>query len=421
MAWAEVLDEESFSVGVASQSDINTVGSSWVWIDCEMPQVSYDAAQTDTKRSRRARGAGTKRGTGKVWPRVAVRFRVGGQLAAYAYASDTPGLKAQNLLLDFLGGSAAVAYAAANITTTDANTFSLATTGKLGTLIAAVEASGAVNAMGFAISVGAGGPFVTNLFEDIKVASAAGVARAPTLTLFPSTTAPSSITIRVTGEHADMERRFLGCVLSKATFTFDADWRLYCNAEFVAYGGEPATRTTTGGGLQTVTEVLALEPLVARGGARFVLGSNIFTGFNDATVDADGTCDIRDVELTWEIPHYVATKPTGTEGVSEVVCKSPIISAAFSVPDISDFQTSSQQFGEAAWRAMTNVSLSCYLGDTPGQLLAWRIPAGIVTGFPEVVVVEGVRHRRINIEAGYYNGDAAATDAGNKVHTFALG
>lgn len=422
MAWAEVLDEESFSVGVATQSTINTAGSSWTWIDCEMPQVSYDAAQVETKRSRRSRGAASKRSTGKVWPRVAVKFRVAGQLAAYAFASDTPGLKSQNLLLDFLGGSSAVTYQAACITTTDANTFSLVTSaGKLGCLIAAREATGVVNAMGFAKTVGSGGPFVTDLFEDLRVVSGSAVARLPTFNAYPSTTAPSPITIRVCGEHVDMERRYIGCILSKASFSYDADWRLWCTAEFIAYGGEPAVRTTGGGGLQVVAETLALEPLVARGGARFVVASNAFTTFNNASVDVDGTPDIRDVELNWEIPHYVATGPTGTEGVYTVVTRSPIVSAAFSVPDISDFHVSSEHFAEAAWRNQSALSLTCYMGDTPGQLCAWSIRSGIVTGFPEPVQVDGIRHRRVNIEAGYWSGDAASTDAGNKSHVFCLG
>lgn len=427
MSWAEVLDEESFSVGLAPQADINTVGTVWTWIDCEMPQVSYDAAQTDTRRSARSRGSATKRLTGRVWPKLAIRFPVCGQQAlqgatpAYAYSTDTPALKAANLLLGGLGGSFALAYAAADITTTDANTLSLATVAKMGALVAALEASGAVNAMGFAKSIGTVGPYATNLREDLKVASGASVKRLPTLNLYPSATALTAYTVRVCGEHVDMERKYLGCVPTKASFTFDADWRLYATVELIAYGGEPVVRTTGGGGLQTVTETLALEPLVARGGARFVLGANVFTTLNDATADADGTADIRDVELTWDIPHYVARKPTGVEGVSQIIARPPLISASFSVPDISDFQVGTEHFAEAAWRAQTAVSLSCYMGDTPGQILAWSIPGGIVANFPELVVVEGVRHRRVTLQAYDYTGDAAATDGGNKVHNFALG
>lgn len=419
MAWSEVLDEENFSVGIAVQTDVNTAGSSWTWIDCEMPQVTFDAAQTDTKRSRRARGAGTKRLTGKVWPRVAVRFPMCGQLAAYAYASDTPALQAQNLLLDWLGGSSAIAYQAAGMSPTDGDTVSLITsTGKLGCLIAGRESTGVVNAMGFCKSLSGAGPFVCNMRDDMKAQPGTTIGRLATVTKYPSSTAPSAITIRVTGEHANQEKRYLGCYLVKATMTFDADWRPYWNCEFIAYGGEVRG---TSGGLQTVTECLPLEPLVQRGGARFVIGSNVITTLVDGTVDADGTCDVRDFSLSWDFTHYVATKPTGNEGVKEVVVRSPTLSASFCLPDITDFEVSSAQMGEAAWRNATELSVSLYLGDTPGQLFACSLPRMGMTAFPGVKFIEGVRHREYNLEARNNTADGASTDAGNKPASFSWG
>lgn len=421
MAWSEVLDERAFSVGFAPQaSGINTAGSSWTWIDCEMPQVSYDAAQTDTQRSRRARGAGTRRLTGKVWPRVAIRFPMVGQLSAYDYTADTPGLKGANGLLDFLGGNASIAYQATGISPSDGNTITLATSqGKLGCLIAGVEASGSVAAMGFPTAIGSGGPYTTQLFEDLKAQPGTGIARIPTYTMYPSTTAPSPLTIRVCGESASFDKRYVGCVLNRASLSFDADWRPYWNVEFTAYGGE--TREDASGGLQTITECLAIEPLVSRGGARYVIGSNVLTALADGTVDADGTCDLRDFEMSWEFPHYVATKPTGTEGVSEVLVRSPIITAGFSLPDISNFVVSSAQMGEAAWRNLTDISVSLYMGDTPGQIAAFNLPRMGPTAYPEAIMVEGVRHRRYQLEAMAYTGDEASTNGGNKPLRVSLG
>lgn len=423
MSWSEILLDGEFTVAFAPQADINTAGSVWTWIDCEMPQVSFDAAQTDTKRSLRSRGAATKNLTGRVWPRVSVRFPLVGQLATYAYASDTPGLKGANGLLNFLGGTAAMAYQAAGLSPTDGNTVScLTTTGKYGCLIAGREASGAVNAMGFAKNINGVGPFTTDLFEDLKAQPGSSINRLATYTFFPSSTQPSPLTLRITGEHASQEKRYLGCMLSKATITFDADWRPYCTAEYIAYGGE--VRGTSGGlfaGSGSVEECLAIEPLVERGGARFVVGSNVFATLADGTVDADGTCDIRDIEITWDIPHYVATKPPGTQGVKEVLMRSPTISAAFTLPDISDFEVSGAHFAEEAWRNLTEVSFSMYLGDTPGRLFAANLPRLLINQFPEVVMVDGARHRRIQGKCGHYSGDTASTDAGNKVARFAVG
>ena len=219
------------------------------------------------------------------------------------------------------------------------------------------------------------------------------------------------ITLRITGEHANQEKRYVGSVLSKASFSFDADWRLYCNAEFTVYGGE---ERGTSGGLQAVTECLPLEPLVARGGARFVIGSNVIATLADGTVDADGTCDVRDFEWSWEFPHRVARKPTGTEGVKEVIVRSPTQSVSFALPDITDYEVSSAHMGEAAWRNLTELSVSLYMGDTPGQIFSANIPRMIPTAFPEVVMIDGGRFRRFSGEAGAYTSDGASTDAGNK-------
>lgn len=423
MAWSEVLLDGEFSVGFAPQSDIDTSGSSWTWIDCEMPQVSFDAAQVETKRSLRSRGSATRVFSGRVWPRIAIKFPVCGQLSSYAFASDTPGLKGQNGLLDFLGGTAALAYQASCISSSDGNTITVATSiPKYGCLVAGRESTGTVSAMGFVKGISGSGPWTTELFEDLKAQPGSSIARIPSYNFWPGTTAPSPLTIRVTGESAAMERRFLGCMLSKASFSYDSDWRLYCTVELVSYGGElpKAELSGSGGGIQTVTDCLALEPLVARGGARFVLGSNVFTGFNDGTVDANGSPDIRDLTWEWDIPHHPVIYPVGRQGVKEVLMRSPTISASFSVPDISDYEVTAGQFAEEAWRNLSDFSLCGYMGDTPGQIFAFRLPRLTPTAYPEVVFVDGARHRRINARATHYSGDTASTDGGNKPAGFAL-
>ncbi len=418
MAWTDIFDTEVFSVGVGAQTaaTLNTEQSTVEWIDCEFAGVTYDAKQTDTKRSRRSRGAGTMRLTGRVWPRVSIRFPLHGQIGSYAYASNTPAWAGAMKLLDFLGGSSALTYQAAGISGSDGNTVTTATSAsKAGCLLAARDtADGVVRGMGFAKSAAIG---AVDVFEDMAAQPGAGGGRLPSVTLFPGATQAVPVTVRVTGEAAAQDRRYVGCVLSRATIKPDEDDRLYCVAEFICYGGE--TRASSGG-LQAVTDYLPLEPQLARGGARWVLGSNVFTTLADGTVDPDGTCDIRDVELVIDIPHYISKAPSRGQGVKEVVTRSPVITASFTVPEIPDFQVSGEQFAEKAWRDLTQLSLSCYMGDTPGQVFAWNMPRGLVTVFPENPVVDGILHRRISLEAGNYTGDAASTDAGNKTFRMAL-
>lgn len=411
-AWNEALDEENFSVGIGTPADLNSQAESYTFIDCMMPQVSYETEQDDTPRARRSRGAGSHRLTGFVRPRVALQWPLKGQLATYNYASDTPGFKGANILLDVFGGSAAIAHQAAGIEPSDGNTISLvSSTGKLGCLVAGRESSGLVAAMGFIKSLSGTGPYTAQLFEDMKAQPGSGIARIPTLTTFPGTTAASPRVIRVCGEHADSERLYLGWYPNKFTFA-RLGGRWVVSAEGIAYGGEVVDNGE--GGLQPWTDCLMVEPMVSRGGDRVVLGSNIFTDYNDGTVDADGTCDLRDLEIEIDIPHYVVPCGPGNEGVLEVGLRSPQMIARFSLPETSDFFNGGKFFADQAWREMLDTSLSLYLGDTPGRGLAINMPRGITRVFPGAVFKDGIRHRPVELEAGYYDGDGADTDAGNK-------
>lgn len=419
MAFNEILDEEAYSIGIAPETDINTVGTVWTGIEFVSCSVSYEAAQVDTKRSRRSRGAATKVLTGKVWPRISLRFPEVGQLAAYAYASDTPDFQAAMKLLDCLGGSSAIAYQASGMSPTDGNTVSLiTTTGKVGCLVGGRESTGLVTAKGFVQSLSGAGPFAATLFEDLPAQPGTTIGRIPTVTKYPSTMAPTSYSLRICGEHASKEYRFLGCYLTKAKRSYDADWRPYWDVELISYGGEI---DATSGGLLAVTETLTIEPLIARGGSRFVLASNLFTGFNDAAVDVDGTCDVRNVELNFDIAHQPSLCPTGRQGVKEVRCRQPDIQVSFAVPDISDFHVSSIPFGRTAWEEQGEVSFSCYQGDTPGRINCWNMPRGLIRGYPSPLFIEGGRYLQMTIAAGDYTGDGASTDAGNKVFRWSQG
>jgi len=422
MSWSEVLRSNSFSVGLAPQStDINTAGVSFTYIDCEMPQLAYESSQTANRRARRARGAGTKRGTGRVWPTLAIRYPLHGQVSTYAHARDSPGLAGAMRLLDWLGGSSALAYANNNITTTDANTFSLASSqAKMGCLVAAVESSGLVAAMGFARTIGSGGPYVTELAEDVGVVSGATRPRCPTYNIYPSATAPEPLTVRILGESAAMQRDFIGGLPRRIRLAPDQDDRWYATTELVFYGGE-GPRNGGGGGLQTQTDYLAMEPQLSRGSTRWVVGSNVFTSLADGTADPDGTCDVRDPEIVIEFDHYVKRCGTKGQGVADVVMGLASVTASFTVPDISDFEVSNELFAEKAWRDLSEISLGLYMGDTPGRLLALRMPRGIPTVWPEPVFVDDVQHRRISLEAGAHAVDASSADAGNKIITLAVG
>lgn len=417
MSWNEILAEGEFSFAYAPQStDLVTAGSSWVWCDVEMPQVTPEAVQTDTRRSLSQRGESTPVLAGREWYRISVKFPEQGQLAAYAPASDTPALQGAMGLLNFFGGSAAIAYQAAGIEPLTGNSVSLVTaTGKLGALIAGLESGGDVQAMGFVKTLAGAGPFTATLFEDLKAQPGSGIARLPTLTLFPGTDAFVPLTLRLVGTDASQDFRYVGCIPASATRTYDNDRPMW-EVQFVAYSGEVRG---TSGGLQPCTAVLMNDNILGNG--RHVVASNVFAAYNDGTADS-GACNVRNLSLSFELPHRISYCPTAPQGVGAVKIGSPVISASFAVPETSDWEDADdEQFAVSAWRAGTRVSLSCYEGDRPGVLHAWAIRSGTVRTMPSPAFIDGVLHHQVELQAGSYTGDGAATDAGNKPFIMAVG
>jgi len=417
--WADILDVEDFSFGYGVQSDLNTIASSWSWLHTTMPQVQKIVGLVDSKKSRRARGAATRPSIGKVWYKLAFRMRMNGQATGYAYTSGTPDLVGGWAFLAALGGESLITYAAANLTTvTNAKTFSLATQAKLGSLLASVTAGGVVSSQSWVKSITGAGPYIHNLVEDVATLPVSGEARAPTRTLFPGTTQPSAYTFRLVGKVAGQDIRFLGAKLDDVQLSFDEDACLWGDFNFTCYAGRLESNA---GGIQPIDSFLTLEPKLMRGGARIVLGSNVFSTLADGSADPAGSCAVRDVMIRMAWPHFVVDGPTRREGVEDVILRSPDISVSFAVPKLPDYDVSAENIFEAAIRNETDIAFSLHLGDTPGKLFAFNLPAGQVADWPEWTAVDGVLHQQVTLTPGFWSGDGASTDAGNKVVRVALG
>lgn len=413
MSLIEALDEESCSIAVGEQTDLNTEAESWTWIKARITSKKYETTQSDVRTSVATRGAATKPMPGRVWPVLTIEIPAQGQLATYAYASNTPGLTGPNLLLDVFGGAAGIAHQASGISPSDGNTITLNTsTGKYGCLVAGRESSGLVAAMGLVKGLSGGGPFTCNLFEDLKAQPGTNIARIPTWNRWFGTDGASPRSIRWVGEHIDQDTRFNGFFPRSIRKRWDDSWNPWWVLEGPCYGGENPDGGD--GGLRAITRYLPIEAMLG-GKGRVVLGSNVFTDFNDATVDADGTCAIRELELGITFEHFCSYFGGGTQGVKEVELRKPRAVATFAVPGISDFLVSGAQFQKHAWLELGETSLSVYLGDTPGQILGWNIPRGPAMAWPEPVFIDGLEHWRCALAAGDYDGDDANTDAGDKV------
>lgn len=423
MAFANVLDAESFAVAYAPQSSgLQTAGSSWVWFESTLPQVQIEKSSNETRRSVGARGAGTKRKTGRRWYRLSFSVPLHGQISTYNGASNSPAAYNTGGLhfLAHLGVGIAVTYVSNGVSpvSSDANTVNLTGAAKNGCLLAYGDGGASpptVRGMGFVkdASVQA----TTQLFEDVGVIPAASDERWPTITYIPSATQPEPFTFRIVGEPTNQDIRFVGNHVSKLSPRVEGE-RLWIDVEIVAYAGRTET---TSGGLVRPARYLSLDPVLARGGARLVIGSQVIATLNDGTADPTGSCDIRDLALTFEIPHRPVKCDSANEGVSEVTMLAPKITGSLWCPKVSDYEVSGRNIFEAAWEDETSLSLSFYLGDRPGCIFAWQLTAANITDY-DVAVNERAWGYKVSFEAGDdWIGDQATTDAGNTVARVALG
>lgn len=423
MAFANVLDAESFAMAFAPQSSgLQVAGSAWVWFEGTMPQVQIEKSTNETRRSVGARGAGTKRKTGRRWYRITTSVPLHGQPSTYDPTVGSPAAYNVGALhfLAHLGAGISVTYALNGVSpvAADANTVNLTGAAKNGCLLAYGDGGATpktVRGMGFVKD--AATPATTQLFEDVGVIPAATDERWPTITYIPSATQPEPFTFRIVGEPTNQDLRFVGCHVSKLTPRVDGE-RLWLDVEFVAYAGRTET---TSGGLVRPARYLSLDPVLARGGARLVIGSQVIATLNDGTADPTGSCDIRDLATTFEIPHRPVRCDSANEGVSEVTMLSPRISGSLWCPKVSDYEVSGRNIFEAAWEDETSLSLSFYLGDRPGCVFAWQLTAANITDY-NFAVNERAMGFNVSFEAGDdWIGDGASTDAGNTVSRVALG
>lgn len=430
MSWTEIFSEGRFSVGIASQSDIVTAGASWVWVDCEMPQVTYRPMQLDTARSSQSRGSRSAPLPGAVLPVLSIKFPVPAQPSDYDLTADTPaplGLL-EPALAPLTASPATIAYQLNGVSPSDANTVTLNTSsGSMGALLAfATGGTGAAHT-GWISSLTGGGPYTAGLFEDLGVAPTANDERLPTATYYPDTSPTmQSWTLRVVGESAQQDRRYIGFIPESVTFAIEDD-RLVCTIQGPCYGGEDLSNSS--GGLQPLDDIQTLDAVT--GAARYTLASQTATAsnkvvigedLNDGTADPNGSCGLADVSWSIAYKHHAVTAPSQTLGVYDVVIAAVDVTATVAVPVISDYEAASKDNVLTwAWENRSAVSLCCYYGTRAGRLFAQRLPAGKVQAYPERTMINGVEHWKATLRAGHWDGDGSSSGAGQKPYTVAVG
>lgn len=406
MSFREAAQEGAYTIGIAPQTALNTAGSSFEYIECALFTPEPEATQVDTPRGHEQYGADQAPLPGREHQRITLKGPVTGQPGAYVAASDTPSAYGLSRFLDFLGGSAAIAYQLNGINANDADEISLVTsTGKYGCLIASINGTSAKN-LGFVKALSGGGPYACTLFEDMFSQPANGDERLATKTFYPSAAALTNVayTIRQVFDHANQDRPYVGFVPTAIVLMVEDDRLMWEVPGIVLSDSDEAS--AVGGGLQSLTSLLAMAP--ATEGSRHPLN--------------EVQCGTRDVVLRIDFGDPIIIPGPYSQGVYQVVMRRPTITAEVAVPNVSDFEaTAGIPDLLAAWRNRTAVTLTGYHGLEAGKLLAWAIRGGRVMNRPRRQFINGIEHTVATVRAGTYTGDSASTDAGNKPFVIAIG
>lgn len=420
MALTDYLDIEEFACQYAVQTDgLNTPATTgWVGLDCTFPQITEEPVVVEQKRAIGARGETTPVIAGRKYYRIAFTCPNHGQLDDYDFTTDSIEIDENGALhfLGVLGGESVIAYAANNCGPVDGNTIALSTSGKDGCLIAFGDGVGGLT-RGQGFIQDSATPATTQLFEDMAATRVpvANDERYPTRTLWPGTTQLAPVTFRLLGPLARHDFRFAGCHVAKIVPRDDGD-NSFLDVELVAYAGFDDTQGE--GGLQYPDDHLKLQPLLARGGARTVVGKNVITALDDGTAGS-GTCGLEEMTLSLDFPHDIVRCDEGLEGVEEVNVLSPMITGSLFCPGASSFEVDGENIFKTAYRNRTPISITRYLGDRPGAGFCWKVGAANINKC-EWTAVGRKQGYAIDWSAGPYRGDASSNDAGCKPVTIGL-
>lgn len=420
MAYTDLLNLKLCSVGYAEQTDVATpAGGSYTYVPAFDLSITPEAPSAQPSNGVGTRGSVPRNTSGKVWYRLSFKTYAHGQPSDYDFTSDTADLVGIWGLLDGPFTAALGAYHATGVNASDGNTVTLTNNPTIGSLIAFANSSNVVGGMGFVKSKSGGGPYTTNLFEDLPAQPGSNNKQVPTRALYP-TVGKKIFSFKILGEPAAQDIRLYGGILMKRTGRLDEADCLLFEWEFMVYGSMNPRGGS--GGLQALGDFLTLDPFVGAGTGRVVLGSNVFTDFNDGTADGEGHCDVRDIVFTDEWVHRPVTLASLTGGgVKDVSVQAHTCRVSFTVPSVTNYDSSSVNAFERAFLEKTQVSFSLYMGDTPGRLYAYQMKRGQVSAFPGYPDVDGVVGRGVELVATDYSGDGASTDAGNKPKVEAIG
>lgn len=410
-----------FSVGFDDQTayDKKDGGPSYTWIQCELPDVSFNreieefelGASTDGVASDFVAGS-THGGT------VTLRMPIRGQASGY----DATGAMTENpemkLIKELIGTSVVKGYADGQgvESGSDANTAEL-TAGSAD--VGAFQAWGdtGTKALHLAGWVKSQAGTTVTLFEDSIVSAMVDTSDLlPSTTIYPNGGQPTAKTIAIRGSHSTQSLVLIGCIPESGSISlengkvpvFEVTYR------FTAYEYD-----TSDGGLQSATAYTRLSPILGTSYGRVWFGggnaADDGAGAQAGTANTEGTCGIGSFKLDIALDVYEIPCHGSAQGVSTVHVSKRNFTASFTIPALSthvDATTKDSIFGVSLAQEK-GYSLTVQVGKKAGELFAMIIPAAVVTSQPDWGEVDGIQSYTLELQPKEWSGDGSSSDAGN--------
>ena len=435
---------DDFSVAWKSQSAFGTPAtqgakSTWNWIKVTFPQDSPSDEQEELQVSTGTVGAGDAIIPGRRAGTLSFTWNLTSQKSDYA---GTPGNTAlTDLIEQFFGSSASTGATVTNglaSSGTDATTWETNSgTYAPGNAYAVANDSGVVEAINWVESVSGTTLTMFQASREKDLADNSEIVQF--LNFYPSATASSPFTLRITGTAAAEDMRYLNCYPTSLKLTLTAAKGIQATMTCSYYGRHLAAD----GGLYAGTDPfgdgsdnLVVPPLAGQHHARVMIAANKLTSLlDDASTEVpEGLCGLDELEVNFESEIETSPCHGATDGVSaaqltnkvmKVTCFVPFdnskltatVTETATSPDYNNLQINLESWYEA----QDAISFSCEVGKKAGQLFCVRAPRMYIDTRPQPATVGKRVGYRLTLRSAPYSGDGSSTGAGNKPYTISFG
>lgn len=210
-------------------------------------------------------------------------------------------------------------------------------------------------------------------------------------------------TLRLCGEDVSDKRALIGCIVDKATITFNA--KEIAQIEFeISFSG--ITYYGTGGTFKALSVTPQMpQALIGGKGGRVTMG--VGTGAMAAI-----TLGNMIVEITNKIAPVPSIGATTGEAEKVTIEREVVVKVDYPMSTGATY-TGGRTYWEQAFEEGAQHSLACYSGTAPGVGFAVFFPALHQSVAPKPIEKDGLKYEQLTLRPGQYSSDSASTGPGN--------